>query len=69
MKLQEGYIAEEAFMFPLFCIVCLAFNIYCGYSDVWPVGVIVGTSFFGILTLVFVFKYLRFGRDSLRIDA
>ena len=69
MKLQDGYIAKEAFTFPLFCIVCLAFNIYCGYSDVWPVGVIVGTSFFGILTLVFVFKYLRFGRDSLRIDA
>ena len=68
MKLQDGYIAKEAFTFPLFCIVCLAFNIYCGCSDVWPVGAIVGTSFFGIFTSVYVFKYLRFGRDFLRID-
>ncbi|WP_301040442.1 hypothetical protein [Muribaculum intestinale] len=69
MKSQDCYTAKEAFTFPLFCLVCLAFNIYWGCSDVWPVGAIVGTSFFGIFTSVYVFKYLRFGRDSLRIDA
>ncbi|TFU94002.1 hypothetical protein E4T81_05260 [Barnesiella sp. WM24] len=63
------YTAKEAFTFPLLCLVCLAFNIYCVCSDVWPVGAIVGTSFFGIFTLVYVFKYSRFGRDYLRIDA
>ncbi|MCX4263715.1 MAG: hypothetical protein OSJ37_03240, partial [Muribaculaceae bacterium] len=68
MKSQDCYTAKEAFTFPLFCLVCLAFNIYWGCSDVWPVGAIVGTSFFGIFTSVYVFKYLRFGRDSLRID-
>ena len=69
MKSQDCYTAKEAFTFPLFCLVCLAFNIYWGCSDVWPVGAIVGTSFFGIFTLVYVFKYSRFGRDYLRIDA
>lgn len=69
MKSQDCYTAKEAFTFPLFCLVCLAFNIYWGCSDVWPVGAIVGTSFLGIFTSVYVFKYLRFGRDSLRIDA
>ena len=68
MKSQDCYTAKEAFTFPLICLVCLAFNIYWGCSDVWPVGAIVGTSFFGIFTSVYVFKYLRFGRDSLRID-
>ena len=68
IKSQDSYTAKEAFTFPLFCVVCLAFNIYWGCSDVWPVGAIVGTSFFGIFTSVYVFKYLRFGRDSLRID-
>lgn len=69
MKSQDCYTAKEAFTFPLICLVCLAFNIYWGCSDVWPAGAIVGTSFFGIFTLVYVFKYSRFGRDSLRIDA
>ncbi len=69
MKSHDCYTAKEAFTFPLICLVCLAFNIYWGCSDVWPVGAIVGTSFFGIFTSVYVFKYLRFGRDSLRIDA
>lgn len=69
MKSQDCYTAKEAFTFPLFCLVCLAFNIYWGCSDVWPVGAIVGTSFFGMFILVYVVKYFRFGRDSLRIDA
>ena len=69
MKSHDCYTAKEAFTFPLICLVCLAFNIYWGCSDVWPVGAIVGTAFFGIFTSVYVFKYLRFGRDFLRIDA
>ena len=69
MKSQDCYTAKEAFTFPLICLVCLAFNIYWGCSDVWPVGAIVGTSLFGIFTSVYIFKYLRFGRDFLRIDA
>lgn len=68
MKQRDIYTAKEAFTFPIFCLVCLASFIYWGCADGWPVGAIVGTSFFGILTLVFVFKYLRFGRDFLRID-
>lgn len=69
MKQHNRYIAKEAFTFPLFCLVCLAFNIYWGCTDGWPVGAIIGTSFFGIITLVYIFKYLRFGLDFLRIDA
>lgn len=69
MKPQDEYIAKEAFTFPLFCLVCLSFNTYWGCTDGWPVGAIIGTSFFGIITLVYIFKYLRFGRDFLRIDA
>ena len=69
MKSQDCYTAKEAFPFPLLCLVCLAFNIYWGCSDIWPVGAIVGTSFFGIFILVYVVKYFRFGRDFLRVDA
>ena len=69
MKSQDCYTAKEAFTFPLFCLVCLAFNIYWGCSDVWPVGAIVGTAFFGIFTSVYVYKYSRFDRDFFRIDA
>lgn len=69
MKRQDCYTAKEAFTFPLICLVCLAFNIYWGCSDVWPVGAIVGTAFFGIFTSVYVYKYSRFDRDFFRIDA
>lgn len=69
MKQHNRYIAKEVFTFPLFCLVCLAFNIYWGCTDGWQVGAIVGSSFFGIITLVYIFKYLRFGLDFLRIDA
>ena len=69
MKPRKDYVAKEAFTFPLICLVCLASFIYWGCTDGWRVGAIVGTSFFGIITLVYIFKYLRFGRDVLRIDA
>ena len=69
MKSQDCYTAKEAFTFPLICLVCLAFNIYWGCSDVWTVGAIVGTAFFGIFTSVYVYKYSRFDRDFFRIDA
>lgn len=65
---QDGYIAKEALTFPLFCVVCLASFIYWGCTDGWHVGAIVGTLFFGIITLIYIFKYLRFGHDFLRID-
>lgn len=68
MKQQDKYIAKEAFTFPLFCIVCLASFIYWGCTDGWRVGAIVGTLFFGTITLIYIFKYLRFGQDFLRID-
>lgn len=69
MKPQDKYIAKEVFTFPLFCLVCLASFIYWGSTDGWHFGAIVGTLFFGITTLIYIFKYLRFGRDFLRIDA
>lgn len=69
MKLRKDYVAKEAFTFPLFCLVCLSFNTYWGCTDGWPIGAIIGSSFFGIITLVYIFKYLRFGRDFFRIDA
>lgn len=68
MKPQDKYIAKEAFTFPLICLVCLASFIYWGCIDGWRVGATIGTSFFGIITLVYIFKYLRFGRAFLRID-
>ena len=68
MILQDEYIAKETFTFPLFCLVCLASFIYWGCTDGWHVGAIVGTLFFGIITLIYFFKYFRFGRDFLRIN-
>ena len=69
MSPRKDYVAKEAFTFPLICLVCLACFIYWGCTDGLPVGEIAGTSFFGIITLEYIFKYLRFGRDFLRIDA
>ena len=66
---QDEYIAKEAFTFPLFCLVCLASFISWGCTEGWHVGAIVGTLFFGIITLIYIFKYLQFGCDFLRIDA
>ena len=66
MKQQNEYIAKEAFTFPLICLVCLAFNIYWGCTDGWPVGAIICTSFFGIVVLYYVGKYIRFGRNYLK---
>ena len=65
---QDGYIAKEAFTFPLFCRLCLVSFMYWGCTDGWHVEAIVSTLFFGIITLIYIFKYLRFGRDFLRID-
>ena len=69
MKPQNEYIAKEAFTFPLICLVCLAFSIYWGYTDGWPVGAIIGTSFFGVITMCYICKYVRLGRNYLKIDA
>lgn len=48
MKQQDEYIARETFTFPLFCLVCLALNVYWGLTDGWPVGAIIGISFSGL---------------------
>ena len=69
MKQQNRYIAKEAFTFPIVCLVCLAFNVYWGCADGWPVGAIISTSFFGIITICYVGKYFRCGRNYLKIDA
>lgn len=69
MKPRKDYVVKESFTFPLICLVCLASFIYWGCTDGWRVGATVGTSFFGIITLVYIFKYLRFGRNYLKIDA
>lgn len=69
MKQQDCYTAKEAFTFPLFCLVCLAFNIYWSYTDGWSVGAIIGISFFGIVVMCYFGKYIRCGRNYLKIDA
>lgn len=69
MKQQDVYMAKEAFTFPLFCVACMAVNIYWDCTDGWSVGASVGTSFFGIVVLFYVGKYLHFGRNYLKINA
>lgn len=69
MTQQDRYIAKEAFTFPFFCLVCMASFIYWGFTDGWHVGSIIGTSFFGVITMCYIGKYLRFGRNYLKIDA
>ena len=68
MKQQNEYVAKEAFTFPLFCLVGVALSVLWGCADSWPVGAIIGTSFYGIITMCYVGKYLRFGRNYLKID-
>lgn len=65
----DVYMAKEAFTFPLFCVACMAVNIYWDCTDGWSVGASVGTSFFGIVVLFYVGKYLHFGRNYLKINA
>ena len=47
----------------------MAVNIYWDCTDGWSVGASVGTSFFGIVVLFYVGKYLHFGRNYLKINA
>lgn len=69
MKKNDEYIAKEAFMFPLCCLVCMAFNICWGYTDGWSVGAIIGTLFFAFVVLFYTGKYIYSGRNYLRIDS
>lgn len=69
MKRAEGYVAKETFVFPLFCLVVLACNIYWGCDDGWPVGAIIGALFFGVFVSIYAGKYICFGRDCLRINS
>lgn len=69
MKQQDEYIAKEALTFPLFCLVCMAFNVYWGCADGWSVGTIIGTSFFGIVVMYYIGKYICYGCNYLKIDA
>lgn len=68
MKKQEVYIAREAFTFPLFCLICLAFNIYWDYTGECSLGAIIGTVFFGVVVIAYISKYICFGRNYLKID-
>lgn len=69
MKENDRYVANEAVTFPLFCLVCMAFNVYWGCADGWPVGAIIGTLFFGIVVMYHIGKYICYGRNYLKIDA
>lgn len=69
MKEKDRYVANEAFTYPLFCLVCLTLNIYWGCADGWSAGAIFGTSFFGFITMCYIGKYVRCGRNYLKIDA
>lgn len=69
MNPQDNYIAKEAFTFPLICLVCLVCFIYWGCTDGCQVGAIIGSSFFGIVVMCYLCKYIRCGRNYLKIDA
>lgn len=69
MKEKDEYIAKEAFSFSSFCFVCLILNIYWGCADGWTASAIIGTSFFGMVVMCYLGKYIHFGRNYLKIDA
>ena len=65
---NDRYIAKESLTFPLLVTVMLVMCLYeaINTSEIW---FIIDVAFFGFILIVYVYKYIRYGRTTLIIDS
>lgn len=56
------YIAKESFTVPTLCVVMVAWCIWLGCTEGWNILSVGGLTFFAIGMVVYIFKYVKYGR-------
>ncbi len=64
----DKYIAKESFTAPTLCVVMTAWCIWAGCTEGWNILSVGGLVFFAIGMVVYIFKYVKYGRSVLMID-
>ncbi len=64
----DKYIAKESFTAPILCVVMTAWCIWAGCTESWNILSVGGLVFFAIGMVVYIFKYVKYGRSVLMID-
>ncbi len=64
----DKYIAKESFTAPILCVVMTAWGIWAGCTEGWNILSVGGLVFFAICMVVYIFKYVKYGRSVLIID-
>ena len=64
----DKYIAQESFTAPTLCVVMTAWCIWAGCTEGWNILSVGGLVFFAIGMVVYIFKYVKYGRSVLMID-
>lgn len=68
MSKDGKYIAKESFTAPILCVVMTALCIWVGCTEGWNILSVGGLAFFAIGMIVYIFKYVKYGRSILMID-
>ena len=58
----DKYIAQESFTAPTLCVVMTAWCIWAGCTEGWNILSVGGLVFFAIGMVVYIFKYVKYGR-------
>ena len=67
--MRDGtYIAKESFTIPILCVVMMVWCIWVACSEGWNILSVGGLVFFAIGVVVYIFKYVKYGRGVLIID-
>ena len=64
----DKYIAKESFTAPILCVGMTAWCIWVGCTEGWNILSVGGLVFFAIGMVVYIFKYVKYGRSVLMID-
>lgn len=64
----DKYIAQESFTAPTLCVVMTALCVWTGCTDSWNILSLGGLVFFAIGVVIYIFKYVKYGRSILIID-
>lgn len=68
MRIDDQYIATESFTAPTLCVVMTAWCIWAGCTEGWNILTVGGLVFFAISMIIYIFKYVKYGRSVLMID-
>ncbi|WP_286438960.1 hypothetical protein [Bacteroides acidifaciens] len=63
----DKYIAKESFTAPILCVVMTTWCIWAGCTEDWNILSVGGLVFFAIGMVVYIFKYVKYGRNELLI--